>query len=370
MTPHINVFFGLNGAGKTTILEAVSIGAFSRSFRASENESVMKIGEDFFFVRIDAVNDLNTGYFASVAVERKKSKTIKNTYGDNLIPKDIIGKLPIVVLSPDLKSITAGSPGDRRKFLNQILSQISTAYSSDTINLRRCLKQRNSLLASAKLTGRTDYDQLSVLTEMYISLNTAIVSKRNEFIKEFLPYFADSYREISLGREDVDLIYEPDTVKPIIDNGKSEIEHAYRMRAETLFDREQARGTTLFGSRKDDFSLLLDGYPIRETGSQGQHKTVLIALKFAEFNYIKDRLGETPVVLLDDIFSELDTDRSRKVVEFVNSENAQSLITVTNPERLKSFDRDSKNKYFKVVSGKVSTEENENLNFEDINESR
>ncbi len=353
LSQHINVFYGLNGAGKTSILEAVAIGAFSRSFQNGEDGSLIKNDEENSFVRIDSISELEVPYFVSVANSKKTKKNIKNSYGDNLIPKDIIGKLPIVVLSPDLKAITAGSPADRRKFINQILSQTSLMYSESILKHRRCLKQRNKLISQFKTTGSINKDQFDVLTNMFIELNSDIISRRMKFIDEFSPYFTNSYNQISLGREEIEIRYEPDSIKINKNIEIDEIKRTLYEKSQRIYESELRRGTTLFGSQKDEIQFIINGTSVKETASQGQHKTILISLKFAEFRFIKENLKETPVILLDDIFSELDSDRAQQVVDFINQNQAQSFITITNPARLESFDSDEKNKYFYVKDGKI-----------------
>ena len=364
LSPHINVFFGLNGAGKTSVLESVSIAAFSRSFQANEEASIVRSGEANSFIRIDGTSSLGVPYFVTIANEFKpRNKIIKNSEGDNLIPKDIIGRLPIVILSPDLKCITSGSPADRRKFVNQILSQTSTLYSGNILKMRRCLKQRNKLLAQAKGDSYINKEQLDVLTEMFIELNAELLIKRAEFIEEYIPYFIESYKVISLGREDVQISYAPDSIKLEDKLSKDEIIEMYHEKADKLYDQELRRGTTLFGCQKDEVQFLINDKLVKETASQGQHKTFLIALKFAEFKFIKEAINETPVVLLDDIFAELDSDRSKKVIDFINMNQAQSLITITNPARLESFDKNELNSYYSVEDGKVSPINGAEINY-------
>jgi len=354
LAEHLNVFYGLNGAGKTTILEAVAISAFTKSFQPVSENNLIKEGETYYHVRVDGISEVGVSYFTNVNFELNSKKKISSSEGDNLSAKDIVGRIPLIILSPDMKAITSGAPADRRSFIDRTLSQISPLYMLDLMRLKRCLKQRNSLLTSAKKERRLDQEQFNILTGIFIELGVNIVHKRYNFIKEFLPYFSTFYSNIGSTNEDVAISYLPDTAQSALLSGdKSKIKDAFIERARDLRNIEIMRGSTLFGPQKDDLLISINNSPAKERASQGQHKSLLISLKFAEFLYLKDILEETPIILLDDIFSELDIERSRKVIDLINQNGAQSLITITNPERLQSFDPVGSNRYFRINAGLV-----------------
>jgi len=354
LAEHLNVFYGLNGAGKTTILEAVAICAFTKTFQSVSENSLIKENETFYQARVDGVSEVGVSYYTNVNFELNSKKKISSSEGDNLSAKDIVGRIPLIILSPDMKAITSGTPTDRRSFIDRTLSQISPIYMQDLQRLKRCLKQRNSLLTAAKKERRLDKEQYNILTEIFIGLSVNIVFKRYNFVKEFLPYFSSFYKNIGSPDESVAISYNPDTAHTVLPSGdKSLIYTAFRDRANDLRNYEIIRGTTLFGPQKDDLLITINNSPAKERASQGQHKSLLISLKFAEFLYLKDILEETPIILLDDIFSELDIERSRKVIELINQNGAQSLITITNPARLQSFEPVGSNRYFRINAGIV-----------------
>ncbi len=354
LAEHLNVFYGLNGAGKTTILEAVAICAFSKTFQPVSENSLIKENENFYQARVDGISEVGVSYFTNVNFELNSKKKISSSEGDNLSAKDIIGRIPLIILSPDMKAITSGAPADRRSFIDRTLSQLSSLYMQDLYKVRRCLKQRNSMLTAAKKERKLDNEQFNILTGIFIEASANIVYKRYNFIKEFLPYFSSFYSNIGSADESVAISYIPNAAQSaLVSNDKSQIRDAYIERARDLRNYEIIRGTTLFGPQKDDLFISINNSPAKERASQGQHKSLLISLKFAEFLYLKDILEETPIILLDDIFSELDIERSRKVIDLINQNGAQSLITITNPARLQSFEPVGSNRYFKINAGIV-----------------
>ncbi|MFH1051878.1 MAG: AAA family ATPase, partial [bacterium] len=181
----LNVFYGLNGAGKTSILEAVSICGFSKSFLPVLDSSLINTGNNSYSVMAKAVSDNDIPYKISVTYEKSKRKRISSTIGDNLLAKDIIGEMPMVILSPDYKSITFGSPEHRRSFVDRLLSQASKIYIEDLMNYKRALKQRNSLLSDFASGRKFELSHLKPWTELLIKTGSDIMLKRLAFLDEF-----------------------------------------------------------------------------------------------------------------------------------------------------------------------------------------
>ncbi len=352
LNPGLNIFSGMNGAGKTTILEAASISAFSKSFLNSSDSSLIRKGEDAFFISAACESDMTVPYRVAVKLAIGKRKEISSSIGENLTPKDIIGEIPMVILSPDYKAITFGSPDNRRSFIDRTLSQTSKIYYEDLIKHKRALKQRNALLAQARTDYRFVQTQISAWTEQFINISANIVVRRNKFISEFIPFFKDLYKTVSGGKEQADLTYQPDSLCVENIENKEIIIEKYCEIATQASQEEFRRGTTLFGPQKDDLKIFINGGLAKEYASQGQHKSLLIAIKFAEFEYLKSRRQETPLILLDDIFSELDAQRAAKVFSLVHNNRAQSLITVTDAAIINNLmPLDSDYKIFQVDNG-------------------
>lgn len=354
---HINVIFGLNGAGKTSILEAISLASLSKSFINSPENSIINFNENEFYSRLITTRDRDTNLKVEIKKEKGVRKQISSSFLDSMRPKDLIGVIPIIILSPDYKDITAGSPENRRRFINTTISQLSNNYLNDLYSYRRVLKQRNNLLSKMKKDKKIDTKELDIWTEKLIEYGTKIINRRSKFIKAYEPYYLDNYKKVSDKKEEVKIIYSPYGFENL--NYKELDENKIHKRLLELKDEkkygELNRYTTLFGPQKDELDLYINNASVREVASQGQHKTVLISLKLAEFDYMKEILNETPIVLLDDIFSELDSRRTELVIETVLNNLAQAFITITEDDKIKKIMKPSDDcYYFHVNDGKVS----------------
>ncbi len=354
----LNIIYGLNGSGKTTLLEAISIGAISKSFLPVSDSSVINFGNINYSVLVKGTNDLAIPYFVGVKYYNGKRKQINSTYGDNLTPKDIIGEIPVIILSPDFKNITFGTPQDRRQFIDTILSQSSKSYMEDLFELKKCLKQRNNLLTKNLREGIFDKIQFEIWTDLLIKTSANIMFKRNKFINEFIPFFEKSYLEVSSGNENVSITYLPYN----IDNDDVNPEKDYYiLKNQQIYEKlkfvELRRGVTMFGPQKDEIAININRSVAKETASQGQHKSLLISLKFAEFEFLKKIRNETPVILFDDIFSELDSNRSNHTLEQILIKDAQSIITITENSYIKQLiPKQLNTNYFRVDKGIVYNE--------------
>jgi DNA replication and repair protein RecF len=411
-SPEINVITGRNGEGKTTILEAIALCALSKTFTPSSDTALiarsapslaiasvedarvaynknkgtsmevegdssmetLQIKEDKItsISSLQALTDLDIIYEVAVQIAQGERKRISSSLGKNLSPKDIVGEIPIVVLSPDYRTITAGSPADRRKFIDGILSQASRTYLDNLLRLRQILKQRNALFTQGKKAGYFSESILGLIstwTEALIQVGSEIVVRRASFLRGFLPHVLQAYRNIAGTHEDITIAYQPrgctHLLNDILRSDVTEqeqlkaVRQTYQTIAEQSLQDEQRRATTIFGPQKDEILMAVNGGVARETASQGQHKSLLIALKMAEFAYLKQLRNETPIILLDDIFSELDTRRAHQVLQLVRSD-AQTFITTTDRAFFETHASGEYNyKLFEVSRGAVtSVEEN------------
>lgn len=351
-----NVFYGLNGSGKTTILEAIAICSFSKSFRTGSDSTLISNGESFYTGELKATNDLETDYWISVKYQGGTKKELNSIYGNNLLAKDIIGEIPLVVLSPDLKVITAGSPQDRRDFIDKLLSQSSRIYLEKLMNHKKIIRQRNNLLGNQKNGYNIDRHLLDSYTEIMIDLAADILLFRAKFIKDFSTYFIESYKQISKNKESVNLIYYPNSINHLLDNqevNKENLIEIFNKIYNSIGNEEIRRGITLFGPQKDELVININGSVAKDSASEGQHKTLLISLKFAELNFLKDKKNETPIVLLDDIFSELDSERAEQVFELLHLNSTQTFITMTDPGYVREISKFGDFSFFLVDNGKV-----------------
>lgn len=356
----LNIFFGENGAGKTTVLEAISIACLSKSFANNTDSSLIQTNENQYQIKLESLNHLNLPYNVEVFYQIGQRKKINNTFGDNQTPKDIIGIIPLVHLSPDLRKITTGSPESRREFIDKILSQSSKSYLDVLINFRKALKQRSSLLYSFQQTKRFDTDFFETWNNVFLDLASQIIIKRHNFINEFSKNFQQIYSEITQNKETVSLQYEPNSIPDDFYGNNSnpitfeEIFNNLKNKSKSILSAEVSRGMTLFGPQKDELKIILNGGLAREKGSQGQHKSLLIAIKFAELEYLAEKTNEIPIVLLDDIFSELDDNRISLVLKKVIDRKSQTFITLTNPEIIMKNNNLTRDlNYYYLNNGKI-----------------
>jgi DNA replication and repair protein RecF len=356
----INVISGANGAGKTSILEALSVAALTKSFTSSPDLSLIRTGEESYSIAAEFISDLKVGLHVTVEYQfgPPAKKTIHLNNDRLRSSADLVGRIPIVALTPDDKVITSGSPEERRRFLNLVLSQASRKYLQDEIEYRKALRQRNSLLSSAAKNNMPisiAREQLAPWTQMLVKFGMPIMQRRAQFIEEFRPFLLDAYRKLSQGREEPTFRYAP------LGNedwtGDMDFSTMLKDRFAAREGEELRRGTTLVGAHRDEMLIFID--PLRQAklfASQGQHKTLLVSMKLAEFNYLKEASRETPILLLDDVFSELDTERAKQLLRLIASgEFGQAFITSTTRE---SFDgmidfSGDENKLFVVDSGRI-----------------
>jgi DNA replication and repair protein RecF len=260
---------------------------------------------------------------------------------------------PVVVLSPENANVTSGTPADRRRFIDVVISQSNKSYLQDLIEYRRILRQRNRLLFESKGGQAASQDLLEPWNENLIKRGSQISQRRAQFVQEFSPYLVDAYLRIA-GRGEQPSIGYDSSIK--IDSS-STIERAqtfFRLELDQQRVEEQKLGTTLVGPHKDELVFEINGLSLKAFASQGQHKTFLVALKVAEFFYLRERCQETPILLLDDVFSELDSPRSEKLLA-LTADLGQTFITATDEQRFskESNQRGDFARYF-VRKGKVT----------------
>lgn len=318
----INCFVGNNGVGKTNILDAIYHLSFGKSYFNPVTSQNINHNADFFV--IDGVYD-KSDREEKVVVSAKKGqkKVIKRNAKMYERFADHIGFLPLVMISPaDRDLITEGSD-TRRKFIDGVISQSDKKYLSNLLSYTKIISQRNALLKYFSANNTFDKNTLNVYNKQLITYGQPIFEKRAAFLTQFEPIFKEQYKAISGGTEKVSLTYQS-TLQDM------PYEHALT----NVLQKDRMLQYTSVGIHKDDLSFEIDGHPIKKFGSQGQQKTYLIALKLAQFDFIKKESGVPPILLLDDIFDKLDENRVTHIIQLVNTNNfGQLFISDTHPER-------------------------------------
>jgi DNA replication and repair protein RecF len=341
----LNCFIGNNGVGKTNLLDCIYYLSFCKSYFNIPDTQSIRHAEDFFvlqgkYERSGEREDIYCGFKSG---QKKRFRRDKKEY-ERL--SDHIGLLPLVMISPADSILIQGGSEERRRFLDSVISQFDRPYLEWLLKYNRALQQRNNLLKYFSASQSFDVDSLDVWDSQLVISGEKIHQRRKEFLEELLPVFQKYYDFISKGNEKVSLEYN----SQLNDND-------FSLLLKESLARDRALQFTTVGIHKDDLDLKLGDYPIKRLGSQGQNKTYLIALKFAQFDFIRSVNEVKPILLLDDIFDKLDSERVEQIVKLVSGENfGQIFITDTNREHLSGIIREAGGddyKIFHVVNGQV-----------------
>ncbi len=336
LSPKFNCFIGNNGAGKTNVLDAVYFLSFCHSAQTTQDSLVIRHDEPFFLLEgcyqehapegISAV-DADTGEtIVSCAMKRGTKKHFKRNKKEYKRLSEHIGLIPLVLVSPADTLLIEGGSEQRRRLIDVAIAQLDRNYIDSLNRYNKALTQRNMLLKQED--REPDPDVMAILEEQMATDGEAIYRKRDDFVKQLTPLFQQFYEMIADGHEQVSLSY---------------TSHCQRGPLLSVIQKDRAKdravGYSLHGIHRDDLEILLDGHPMRREGSQGQLKTFVIALKLAQFDFLKKASNHTtPLLLLDDIFDKLDAHRVEKIVQLVSgSQFGQIFITDTNRDHLDSI---------------------------------
>ncbi|WP_452222427.1 DNA replication/repair protein RecF [Lacinutrix salivirga] len=318
----INCIVGNNGIGKTNVLDAIYHLSFGKSYFNPIASQNIKHNEDFFVVNGEYEKDSKAEKIV-VSLKRGQKKIIKRNSKAYEKFSEHIGFLPLVIISPADRDLIIEGSDTRRKFIDSVISQSDTNYLNTLIKYNKTLAQRNSLLKYFALNNTFNNDTLSIYNSQLNEYGTVVFEKRKTFLETFIPIFKSRYLAISNGNEAVDLVYKSD----LYDNDLETL-------LKKAINKDKAIQYTSVGIHKDDLLFNIDTHPIKKFGSQGQQKSFLIALKLAQFDFIKAQSGVNPILLLDDIFDKLDEQRVAQIIKLVDDENfGQLFISDTHAER-------------------------------------
>jgi DNA replication and repair protein RecF len=321
----INCFVGDNGIGKTNILDAIYHLSFGKSYFNPISSQNIRHGSDFFVVDGSFEKDDREEKIVC-SLKRNNKKIIKRNGKAYERFADHIGLLPLVIISPADRDLIIEGSDTRRKFIDGVISQSDKNYLQQLINYNKVVSQRNALLKYFAANRTFNKDTLAVYNEQLHKYGTEIFNKRTSFLKAFIPIFQEQYKAITGNTEKVSLSYDSkllhDDLLTLLNKN---------------LDKDRALQYTSVGIHKDDLSFEISEFPIKKFGSQGQQKSFLIALKFAQFHFMKSQSATTPILILDDIFDKLDEHRVSHIITLVNDENfGQIFLSDTHAERTES----------------------------------
>ncbi|MFL9484449.1 DNA replication/repair protein RecF [Chitinophagaceae bacterium LWZ2-11] len=322
-TERVTGICGSNGSGKTNLLDAIYYLSFTKSYLTRPDSQNVHHG--LLGMRLEGNYTLNEEKQKLVSILRENNKKEFSVNGDEYKKfSEHIGRFPCVMIAPDDAELITGGSEERRKFVDTILSQINKEYLQHLIDYTKILQQRNSVLKQAAEKGKPDEVLFEILTEQLSQKGEFIHAIRKEFLQSFLPVAQDYYKQIAGKDDEVTLVYESD-----LDKGNMKTLLANSRQKDFILQR------TTIGTHRDDVTAKMAGATFKTEASQGQRKSLLFALKLAEWQTLKEAKGFTPILLLDDVFEKLDEQRMRNLLNWVCSDtDGQIFITDTHAERL------------------------------------
>ena len=344
LSPKINCFIGSNGVGKTNLLDAVYYLSFCHSFFTNMDSVVITHDQDFFVLEGNYLTDDGTPEHLYAGMKRGHHKHFKRNDKEYKKLSQHIGLIPLIFVTPSDNSLVTGGGDERRRLMDVAIAQLDSRYMDALMRYTKALQQRNALL---RADGEPDMGLMELWEEEMASAGEELFHKREAFVNELVPVFQHIYTTISGNQETVSLRYVSHGQRgPLLDVIRRD-----RM-------RDRAVGYSLHGVHRDDLEMLIDGFPMRREGSQGQTKTFVLALKLAQFDFLRRTASKTtPLLLLDDIFDKLDAGRVEQIVHLVAGNHfGQIFITDTNRDHLDQIlsHGDVDYRLFDVSNGEVT----------------
>ena len=337
--PHVNVFMGDNAQGKTNILEGIYYCAFARSHRTSKDRELINWNSDNALLSVTVGRErLDKRIDISILKDGKKAIQINKIKIKKI--GELFGNFNVVMFSPEDLKIIKDSPGVRRKFIDMELCQLNPKYYYNLVQYNKVLNERNSILRNKNINK----DILDVYDMQLVEFGYNIIIDRLEYIKKLNKYSTKIHSDITSGKEKIEFKY-ISTIKDL-----ENIKENFYSLLEKNRSRDCERGITSIGPHRDDFTVLINDIDTKSYGSQGQQRTAVLTIKFSSLKIIKELTGEHPVLLLDDVLSELDFSRKRYILSTIG--DIQTIITCTGIEDLYEY-LDDKSKVFKVKDGEI-----------------
>ncbi len=326
-SPFFNIITGLNAQGKSNLLEAISFLSIISSFRGAKELDMIRWGQQYFFLK--GLIKKNIGdYTLSLGYNIENKRVIKVNGNQRKKISDVLGIFNSVVFSPEDLNIIKNGPSARRKYLDREMIQLFPAYYFSLIQYQKIINQRNNLLKAIR-EKKSKKEMLDIWDQQLIDYGSKIIKKRLEVLQKLVPLARLIHRKITYGQEELELTYESLEQEENLKNFSFEkIINVFREILIKNKNLEILRGFSLTGPHRDDIKITINGIDVRKFGSQGQQRTTALSLKMAELELMKSEIGEYPVLLLDDVMSELDENRRSHLLIFMG-EKIQTFITTT-----------------------------------------
>jgi len=296
-----------------------------------QNQEMLKHECDWFTVDGRLVLDNDIGKMAILRYVRNSKKEFSIDRKKVKSHSELIGQFPIVIMAPDEFKITTGGPSERRRFVDILLSQVSLTYLKTLQEYHRILKQRNQVLQDIKAGTAIPESSLLPWTQNLAEKGAEVIRARVRFVQEFIPTLSSIYKEYTESQDVLNM-----AIETAVDLNETNLTEQLFAAVQRTKQKERALGITVVGPHRDDITFTINGKDLRKYGSRGEHKSVLISIKLAEFNYLKEKKEETPLLLLDDCYSELDQSREEKVFHSLRN---LGQIFITTPKKHEVFDR-------------------------------
>lgn len=349
INPKLNIFIGDNGQGKTNLLESIFLCSIGKSFRANNENDLIHFNENFFKVDLE-IDKKNDALLRKISFDFKKGNKKSIKINDISLEKmsELVGILNTVIFIPDDLRIIKGSPTERRRFINIDISQIKPKYKYLLKNYKKVLNQRNSIIKN--LQKNQNRQVLDIWDDYIVSIGTELIYYRKKYIEDLNRYASHIYSKISNGSEFFDLKYKCN-IGNIDDLNKDEIRTLLKEKLNDSFESDIYRKCTLVGPHKDDIIFKINNKDFKYFGSQGQQRSAVLALKLAEIEIVEDEIGEYPILLLDDVLSELDNKRKKFLMDYIV--DIQTIITSTDDKDLRELVKNRDKDVFYIKNGSL-----------------
>ncbi|MBM7580578.1 DNA replication/repair protein RecF [Jeotgalibacillus terrae] len=325
---NVNVILGENAQGKTNVMESIYVLAMAKSHRTSNDKDLIQWHEEY--AKIEGRVMKQHGALPLELVISKKGKKAKVNHLEQSKLSRYVGHMNVVMFAPEDLHLVKGSPQVRRRFIDMEIGQVSAVYLHDSSLYQKILLQRNHYLKQLQARKQTDQTMLEVLTDQFVEMAAKIVVRRFQYLKLLQEWAEPIHKGISRGLETLEVVYKP-SVQVTAGASQQEVEEVFREKLASVRQREIERGVTLAGPHRDDLQFLVNGHDVQTFGSQGQQRTTALSIKLAEIELIHAEIGEYPILLLDDVLSELDDFRQSHLLNTIQGK-VQTFVTTTSVE--------------------------------------